>query len=79
MPSNKELRKISIRIALILEKSLCCLGEISVDFGITVQGNPLIIEVNGKPEKTVFGEVKEGILERVFNTPLEYAAYLAAH
>ncbi|SHI59964.1 YheC/YheD family protein [Lutispora thermophila] len=72
-----ELRDISIRVAEILEEKLCFLGEISVDFGIESNGKLRIIEVNGKPEKTVFGRISDEALQKVFITPLEYAAYLA--
>ena len=72
-----DLRDISIRVAKTLEKHLCSLGEISVDFGITNNGKLWIIEVNGKPEKTIFGEIGDEILDKVFLTPIEYAAYLA--
>jgi len=35
--------------------------------------------VNGKPEKTVFGRISKETLQKVFITPIEYAAYLAAN
>lgn len=74
-----ELREISILTAKILEEKLCFLGEISVDFGIEPSGKLWIIEVNGKPEKTVFGRISKETLQKVFITPIEYAAYLAAN
>lgn len=72
-----ELREISILTAKILGEKLCFLGEISVDFGIEHNGKLWIIEVNGKPEKTVFGQISDEALKKVFITPLEYAVYLA--
>lgn len=74
-----KLKEISIQTAKILEKKLCFLGEISVDFGIEPNGKLWIIEVNGKPEKTVFGRISKETLQKVFITPIEYAAYLAAN
>ncbi|AOY77503.1 YheC/YheD family protein [Clostridium formicaceticum] len=72
-----ELRKVSIQVAKTLEKELCVLGEISVDLGIGLDNKLWIIEVNGKPEKTIFQEISEEAVERAFLTPLSYAAYLA--
>lgn len=72
------LRKISVKGAQIAEQSLGSLGEISVDFALDRQGKVWIIELNGKPTKAVFKKLDNGqILERVYQTPLEYARYLA--
>jgi len=73
-----KLREISLLTAKILEEKLCFLGEISVDFGIEPSGKLWIIEVNGKPEKTVLGRISKETLQKSFITPIEYAAYLAA-
>lgn len=73
------LKKISIQTAVTLEKSLCNLGEISVDFGIDTEGRLWIIEVNGKPDKLMFQHLESGVFEKLFRQPIEYALYLARH
>ena len=73
------LKKISIQTAVTLEKSLCNLGEISVDFGIDTEGRLWIIEVNGKPDKLMFQHLESGVFEKLFRQPNEYALYLARH
>jgi len=73
------LRKIGIQTAITLEKNLCHLGEISVDFGIDTDGRTWIIEVNGKPEKLIFQPLSREAFKNTFRKPLEYALYLARH
>lgn len=72
------LVKASIKGAQIVEQSLGSLGEISVDFAFDEQGTMWIIELNGKPMKSIFKELNDPItLKKVYNTPLAYARYLA--
>ncbi len=73
------LKKVSIQVATILEASLCHLGEISIDFGIDIDGRLWIIEINGKPDKLMFQQFNSEIFEKTFRTPIEYALYLSKH
>jgi len=66
-----------------LDGGLGHLGEICVDFMVDPQGKPWIIEVNGKPDKSLFHELgDEEMRERVYLTPLTYLkrlSYLQPH
>jgi glutathione synthase/RimK-type ligase-like ATP-grasp enzyme len=72
-----KLKQISIQVAKELEDNMCSLGEISADFGISSDGKLWIIEINGKPQKSIFCGIDNRILEKLVTTPLQYATYLA--
>ncbi len=72
-----KIKKLALQTAITLEKSIGHLGELSVDFGVDKQGNPWIIEVNGKPDKSLFREVDKQLYKAVQQAPLSYGRYLA--
>ncbi len=72
-----QLKEISIKTAKVLEGSLGSLGEISVDFSIDTSGKIIIIEVNGRPHKSLFEDLDDNTVKKIYCTPLQYAAYLA--
>lgn len=81
-PTNKILacvEDLSVTAAEKLEKALGHLGEISVDIGLDQSCKPWIIEVNGKPDKLLYGELDNpDLLQKVQTTPLEYASFLGS-
>lgn len=67
---------VSLRTAEILDMETDYrLGEFSVDVALDVDAHPWIIELNGKPQKTLY----KGIPNRpiVYQRPLQYAKYLS--
>jgi hypothetical protein len=69
---------ISLRAAAIMEShTKYHLGELSVDFALDNDGRIWIIEINGKPQKDIYKEIKH--YRRVYRRPLQYAAYLIKH
>ncbi|UNC93216.1 YheC/YheD family endospore coat-associated protein [Candidatus Contubernalis alkaliaceticus] len=74
----EQIKNISLKTAVIIEKEFRHMGEISVDFGVDSQGKLWIIEANGKPQKILIDRLKdEELSARVYRRPLEYAFYLA--
>ncbi|MEV5027937.1 YheC/YheD family protein [Paenibacillus sp. LPE1-1-1.1] len=76
----QKISLISIRIAQLLDERIGLLGEIGIDLAIDRDGDLWIIEVNGKPQKSIYlklkGEQRVGI-DSVYKFPLEYAYYLS--
>ncbi|MCZ8520913.1 MULTISPECIES: YheC/YheD family endospore coat-associated protein [Paenibacillus] len=76
-PMMKTMYDISLRAAEIVEmdigKPMC---ELSVDIALDGQGHPWIIEMNGKPQKTMYAELRH-TRRAVYSRPLEYANYLS--
>lgn len=74
-----EVREIGVIAATALEQSIGTLGEVSVDCMLDHNGRLWIIEVNGRPEKDIYGSVR-GLADQgaVYRLPLEYAAFLLA-
>lgn len=73
-----ELEKISLQAAPLVEEHLGSLGEISVDFGLEPTGRIWIIELNGKPMKSIFGALQDKeLVRKIYEQPLRYAKYLA--
>lgn len=67
----KSLSEVSINVAKHIEKNLGHLGEISVDFGLDIEGDLKIIEVNGKIQKNLYNmldhlESRELVYKRPF-------------
>lgn len=65
----------SLRAAEIVELDAGChLGELSVDFAVDTGGQVWLIEVNGKPDKSLY----HGILgsRLVYQRPMQYVRYL---
>jgi len=76
----RKIRRLSIRIAQLLDKRIGLLGEIGLDIAIDEEGAIWLIEVNGKPQKAIF-RMMEGIrcsgIDSVYKLPIEYAYYLS--
>ncbi len=71
------LEEISSLIGKILDKQLGSFGEIGIDFLIDKDGEPWIIEVNGKPTKEQFSAViDEEECRDIYLNPLKYGCYL---
>ncbi|MBP3964689.1 YheC/YheD family protein [Paenibacillus lignilyticus] len=72
------LHDISAAAAQTAEAHMGSLGELSVDFALDDAGKLWIIELNGKPQKSMFNDLRwfkdKGI---IYSRPLEYAYYLA--
>ena len=76
-PLLARLRAISQAVAESLDGSYAILGELGVDFLIDVEGNPWILEVNGKPDKSLFwGLADKALLRRIYLNPLAYQGHL---
>ncbi|AZN38258.1 YheC/YheD family endospore coat-associated protein [Paenibacillus albus] len=74
----QSLREVSIAAAQAAEAHIGSLGELSVDFAIDEQGKLWIIELNGKPQKSIYKDIKSLKHKNlVYSRPLEYAYYLS--
>ena len=74
----QSLHEISVNAATKLETQLGLLGELSVDFMVDEERKPWVIELNGKPQKSIYREIigfKH--YRRIYRRPLEYAYYLS--
>ncbi|WP_241674749.1 YheC/YheD family protein [Paenibacillus luteus] len=72
------LYDLAIQAAKSAESCIGLLGELSVDFVIDKQKKPWIIELNGKPQKEMYKDLKiPELTKRIYRTPLEYAYYLS--
>lgn len=72
------LHEISVKAAREAETHMGSLGELSVDFVLDEQSKLWIIELNGKPQKTLYDDLaclKHKNL--IYSRPLEYAYYLS--
>lgn len=66
---------ISLETSKILDNSTDYhLGEFSVDFALDNDGYPWIIELNGKPQKALYADMRNQ--QAVYKRPLQYAHYL---
>ncbi|MCA0755766.1 YheC/YheD family protein [Paenibacillus sp. N4] len=76
----QKISLLSIRIAQLLDERIGLLGEIGLDLAIDEDGEIWIIEVNGKPQKSIYWKLNRGLrggIDAVFKFPLEYAYYLS--
>lgn len=74
-----KLEALSLRAAAAAEQALGSLGEISVDFGLDQEGRIWIIELNGKPMKTLFRNLEAPeLVNTVYAQPLRYALHLCS-
>jgi D-alanine-D-alanine ligase-like ATP-grasp enzyme len=74
----KTLRDVSVKAAQEAEIHLGSLGELSVDFAIDKDSNLRIIELNGKPQKSIYNDIKNFKSKKlIYSRPLEYAYYLS--
>ncbi len=71
-----QMKEISIETAMLIEEKVGPLGELCVDFGIEENGRLRIIEINGKPDKSLFKDIGHEIYKKTLITPLQYAEYL---
>jgi len=70
------LFEVSVKAAAAAEAHIGLLGELSVDFALDEQSKLWIIELNGKPQKNIYDDLRE-IKRIVYSRPLEYAYYLS--
>ncbi|SDZ58233.1 YheC/D like ATP-grasp [Evansella caseinilytica] len=71
------LRSVSVKGAVILDEKIGPLAELSLDYSIDIVGKIWLIEVNGKPQKSIYNSILS-FQERsaVYRNPLEYALFL---
>lgn len=71
------LQSISYVVAKTLDGPFATLGELGVDFLIDESGRPWILEVNGKPDKGLFWQLRDPeMLGRIYLNPLRYQEHL---
>ncbi|MCK9524488.1 MAG: YheC/YheD family protein [Limnochordia bacterium] len=71
------LQSLSQVVAETLDGTFAVLGELGVDFLVDEEGKPWILEVNGKPDKSLFSQLHdEKMLRRVYLNPLDYQRHL---
>lgn len=76
----KSINKISVTASQALETNMGLLGEVSVDFVLDEDLNLWIIEINGKPQKSIYKDIKNNKYEQIIHRrPIEYAYYLSIH
>lgn len=72
------LETVSRGAAQAAENQLGLLGELSVDFIVDTRKRLWIIELNGKPQKSIYSDLKGAAFQqRIYRRPMEYAAYLS--
>jgi glutathione synthase/RimK-type ligase-like ATP-grasp enzyme len=74
----QSLHEVSVRAAQEAETHVGSLGELSVDFVLDEQRKLWIIELNGKPQKSIYEDLKCFKDKKlIYSRPLEYAYYLS--
>ncbi|NUU60069.1 YheC/YheD family endospore coat-associated protein [Paenibacillus agri] len=74
----QSLHEASVKAAQAAENHIGSLGELSVDFVLDTHKKLWIIELNGKPQKSIYNDLKSLIAKKkVYSRPLEYAFYLS--
>ncbi|WP_282943258.1 YheC/YheD family protein [Paenibacillus sp. RC67] len=74
----ESLSELSVQAAQVAESHLGSLGELSVDFVLDEQRKLWIIELNGKPQKNIYKDLKRFKQKKlIYKRPLEYAYYLS--
>jgi hypothetical protein len=74
----KSLYEVSVKAAQEVEPHMGSLGELSVDFVLDEQRKLWIIELNGKPQKSIYKDLKCFKDKKlIYSRPLEYAYYLS--
>jgi hypothetical protein len=74
----QSLYEISIKAAIEAETLMGSLGELSVDFVLDEQCKLWIIELNGKPQKNIYKDIKcFKHTKIIYSRPMEYAYYLS--
>ncbi|WP_336786082.1 YheC/YheD family protein [Paenibacillus sp. MMO-177] len=75
---TRSIHDLSLRCAEIMdENNTYHLGEFSVDFALDNKERAWIIELNGKPQKTLYNSI--GKQSAVYMRPMQYAHYLCKH
>ncbi len=71
------IQQLSLQIPPILEEHHGRLFELGIDFGIDHEGRIWILEVNSKPGRAVFAQLKDkpAIFKSIFH-PVSYARYI---
>jgi hypothetical protein len=72
----RSLYEVSVKAAEEAETHMGSLGEMSVDFVLDEQSKLWIIELNGKPQKDIYKDLKS-FKRKIYSRPLEYAYYLS--
>jgi hypothetical protein len=74
----RSLDEVSLKAAQEAETHMGSLGELSVDFVLDEQRKLWIIELNGKPQKNIYNDIKRFKHKNlIYSRPLEYAYYLS--
>lgn len=73
----EQMLKLSLTITGALEERYGRLGELGIDYGIDRDGNIWLLEVNSRPGRASFFQIRQPECAfRSINRPLEYARYL---
>lgn len=70
------LNEVSVIAAHEAETLMGTLGELSVDFVLDKQSKLWIVELNGKPQKNIYGDLKDFKHKDLYRRPMEYAYHL---
>jgi hypothetical protein len=74
----QSLYEVSLTAAQEAEAHMGSLGELSVDFVLDEHKKLWIIELNGKPQKSIYEDLKcYKDKKLIYSRPLEYAYYLS--
>jgi hypothetical protein len=74
----QSLYEVSVKAAQEAETLMGSLGELSVDFVLDEQRKLWIIELNGKPQKNIYNDIKCFKHKKlIYSRPMEYAYYLS--
>ncbi|MFC5449154.1 YheC/YheD family protein [Paenibacillus aestuarii] len=72
----RSLDEVSVKAAQEAETLMGSMGELSVDFVLDEQRTLWIIELNGKPQKSIYEDLN-CYKRKIYSRPLEYAYYLS--
>lgn len=74
---TEKLRYFSLKISEKLEEHFDGIADIGLDIGITAEGKPMFIEVNGRDLRISFKNAKlDDVWKATYTTPIGYAKYL---
>ena len=77
--SLRLIDEVSVNAAQVLESHMAGVGELAVDFVLDREMKLWIIEINGKPQKSIYQDIKNfKSAELVYRRPMEYAYYLSS-
>ncbi len=72
------LHDASIKIAALVERSIGLLGELCIDFALDTSDKIWIIELNGRPQKSIYSEIAGfPFKQQIYGKPIEYAYFLS--